>query len=66
MVTLGIDRISEYTSLLKGKKLGLITNYSGVDSRLEEDLDVLQKRDIVSIGCLRRSTVSMEPWTALP
>lgn len=40
MVTLGIDRISEYTSLLKGKKLGLITNYSGVDSRLEEDLDV--------------------------
>ncbi|MCI8633141.1 MAG: DUF1343 domain-containing protein [Lachnospiraceae bacterium] len=40
MVTLGIDRIGEYASLLKGKKLGLITNYSGVDSRLEEDLDV--------------------------
>lgn len=40
MVTLGIDRIKEYASLLKGKKLGLITNYSGVDSNLEEDMDV--------------------------
>lgn len=40
MITLGIDRISEYPQLLKGKKIGLITNYSGVDSLLEEDLDV--------------------------
>ena len=40
MVKLGIDRISEFPQLLKGKKIGLITNYSGVDSNLEEDLDV--------------------------
>ena len=40
MVKLGIDRISEYPQLLKGKKLGLITNFSGVSSQLEEDLDV--------------------------
>lgn len=41
MVTLGIDRIREYASLFQGKKLGLITNYSGVSSHLEEDMDVL-------------------------
>lgn len=40
MVKLGIDRISEFPKLLKGKKIGLITNYSGVDSSMEEDLDV--------------------------
>ena len=41
MVTLGIDRVGKYGSLLKGQRLGLITNYSGVDSRLEESLDVI-------------------------
>lgn len=40
MVKLGIDRITEFARLLKGKRIGLITNYSGVDSFLEEDLDV--------------------------
>ncbi len=38
MVTLGIDRIGDFGSLLKGKKIGLITNYSGVDSRLVDDM----------------------------
>lgn len=40
MVKLGIDRIGDYRHVLKGKRIGLITNFSGVDSRLEEDLDV--------------------------
>ena len=40
MVTLGIDRIREYEPILKGKKIGLITNYSGVDSRLTDDMTV--------------------------
>lgn len=38
MVTLGIDRIGDFASLFKGKKLGLITNYSGVNSALVDDM----------------------------
>ena len=38
MVALGIDRIGEYRSLFQGKRLGLITNYSGVTSDLRDDL----------------------------
>ncbi|MBO6159050.1 MAG: DUF1343 domain-containing protein [Firmicutes bacterium] len=37
MVRLGIDQIGERESLFKGKRIGLITNYSGVDSRLIDD-----------------------------
>ncbi len=40
MVTLGIDRIEEYRSLFAGRRIGLVTNFSGVDSCLREDLDV--------------------------
>ena len=40
MVKLGIDRIKEYGNLLEGKRIGLITNYSGIDSRMIEDMDV--------------------------
>jgi uncharacterized protein YbbC (DUF1343 family) len=40
MVKLGIDRILEYGSILSGKRIGLITNYSGVDSRLTDDMTV--------------------------
>ena len=43
MVTLGIDRIHEYGSMLVGKKIGLITNYSGVDSDLTDDMTVFYK-----------------------
>ncbi len=38
MVALGIDRIGEYASLFGGRRIGLITNYSGVNSRLTDDL----------------------------
>ncbi|MBE5857050.1 MAG: DUF1343 domain-containing protein [Lachnospiraceae bacterium] len=40
MIKLGIDRIGEYKKLFAGKKIGLITNYSGVSSKLVEDMDV--------------------------
>lgn len=43
MVRLGIDRIGEFGSLLKGKKLGLITNYSGVTSDLKDDMTAFKE-----------------------
>ena len=41
MVEYGIDRAGEYNSLLRGRRLGLITNSSGVNSALDEDMKVL-------------------------
>lgn len=38
---LGLDRIDEFGSLFKDKRLGLITNYSGVDSLLRENIQIL-------------------------
>ena len=38
MVSLGIDRLRAFDSLFAGKRIGLITNYSGVDSRLIDDM----------------------------
>ena len=40
MVLLGIDRLRAFDSLFAGKRIGLITNYSGVDSGLTDDLAV--------------------------
>lgn len=40
MIKLGIDRIKENNGLFENKRIGLITNYSGVDSNLVEDMDV--------------------------
>lgn len=40
MIRLGIDRIREEGSLFQGKRIGLITNYSGVDSALTDDMTV--------------------------
>ena len=40
MTRLGIDRIREEGSLFQGKRIGLITNYSGVDSALTDDMTV--------------------------
>lgn len=40
MVTLGIDRIASLDALFAGKRIGLITNYSGVDSTLTTDIRV--------------------------
>jgi len=40
MVKLGIDRIKEYEECFRDKRIGLVTNYSGIDSSLNEDMDV--------------------------
>ncbi len=38
---LGLDRINEFSSQLKKKRIGLITNYSGVNSLLKENIRIL-------------------------
>lgn len=43
MVRLGIDRIDSYKTLFQGKRIGLITNYSGVDSTLTDDMTVFHE-----------------------
>ena len=40
---LGLDRLEEMESVFKGKRIGLITNYSGVDSRWEMNVDLFMK-----------------------
>ncbi len=40
-VTLGIERIGEYEQLFAGKRVGLITNQTGVDSKLRSSEDIL-------------------------
>lgn len=43
-VKLGIDNIDNYLDLFKDKKVGLITNPSGIDSNFESSIDVLYKK----------------------
>jgi len=43
MVALGIDRLRTFDSAFEGKRIGLITNYSGVDSRLVDDMTVFHE-----------------------
>ena len=43
MVSLGIDRLRAFDSVFAGRKIGLITNYSGVDSRLIDDMTVFHQ-----------------------
>ena len=40
---LGIDRIEEYVDIFKDKRVGLITNQSGVNSNYESSIDVMYK-----------------------
>ncbi|NLZ12617.1 MAG: DUF1343 domain-containing protein, partial [Thermotogaceae bacterium] len=42
-VQLGLDRIEQFSSLFKNRAIGFITNYSGVNGRLEENLDLFLK-----------------------
>ena len=47
---LGIDQIKDYLSIFEGKKVGLITNQSGVNSNYESSIDVLYKNvNLVSL-----------------
>ncbi len=40
----GIDCIQKADALLKGKRLGLITNYTGLNSKFRRTVDILQER----------------------
>ena len=43
-VRLGIDTIDEHLQLFAGKRVGLITNQTGVNSKLESTVDVLYEK----------------------
>jgi uncharacterized protein YbbC (DUF1343 family) len=43
-VTVGIDNIDSYKDLFKGKKIGLITNPSGMNSNFDSTIDVLNSK----------------------
>lgn len=43
---LGLDRIDEFESTLRGKRIGLITNYSGVDSVWRTNVDIFTEREL--------------------
>ena len=49
---LGLDRIGEYDRLFTGKRIGLITNYSGVDSRWYLNIDLFLKRGYLLVKLL--------------
>lgn len=42
-IKLGIDRLDEFSDVLKGKRIGLITNPTGVGSNLESTIDILSR-----------------------
>ena len=43
---LGLDRIDEFECALRGKRIGLITNYSGVDSGWRTNVDIFTERGL--------------------
>jgi len=40
----GVENLSSVSHLLKGKKIGLLTNHSGVDSNLYSTIDILKSK----------------------
>ncbi|HWR55894.1 MAG TPA: DUF1343 domain-containing protein [Negativicutes bacterium] len=49
-VRLGIDNIDQYLSLFAGKRVGLITNQTGIDSEYRSSIDVLKaKTNLVAL-----------------
>ena len=43
-VLCGLDRIEEAAPLLKGRRVGLMTNQTGISSRFESAIDILYRR----------------------
>lgn len=41
---LGIERIDEYKELFEGKRIGLVTNPTGIDGNFRSSIDILQKK----------------------
>lgn len=49
-VKLGIDRIDSYTQVFAGKRVGLITNSTGMNSKFQSSVDVLHdKANVVAL-----------------
>lgn len=49
-IKLGIDRIDAHLDIFKGKRVGLITNPTGVDSQLRSTIDLLaEKTNLVAL-----------------
>ena len=42
MTLYGIDLIKNYSNIFNGKRIGLITNFSGIASNMQEDLEVFK------------------------
>ena len=40
-IKLGIDRIDEYSHFFEGKRVGLVTNPTGLDRKLRSTIDIL-------------------------
>ncbi|MDD5454709.1 MAG: DUF1343 domain-containing protein [Candidatus Ratteibacteria bacterium] len=54
-ITLGIETLQEdtgYVEILKNKRLGLITNQTGVDSNLKSTIDILQENPNFNLTAL--------------
>lgn len=52
-VTLGIDVLKQHDfDILKGKRVGLLTNATGVDANMQSSIDVLNSADGVKLVCL--------------
>lgn len=53
-IDLGVDRIFEepYLQYLKGKKVGLITNHTGVDKNLKPTIEIFKETDLFSLVAL--------------
>lgn len=50
-VKLGIDNIDKYLDIFENKKVGLITNPTGIDSNFNSTIDLLkEKTNLVAIG----------------
>ena len=44
VVVLGIERIDDYVGIFAGKRVGLITNQTGVDRNLKSSVDLLRSK----------------------
>ena len=43
---LGLDRLDEFESVFRGKRIGLITNYSGVNSEWKRNVDLFMEKGL--------------------
>ena len=41
---LGIERIDEFKSVFENKRIGLITNPTGIDSNFKSSIDILREK----------------------